>query len=101
MVPAASRHCPVAEDSRLYAVSRTIRIFLQASPLTFDTSIFEIWGTLLDRGAELVIPEQACYSIDTIAAAIKEQHNDPVSDSGLFNLINEHSVPLLCASFAI
>lgn len=48
------------------------QIFLQASPLTFDASIFEIWGALLN-GAELVIPQEGLLSLDAIAAAIEEQ----------------------------
>jgi amino acid adenylation domain-containing protein len=63
------------------------QIFLQASALTFDASIFEIWGALLN-GAELVIPEAGLLSLDAIAAAID---NEGVTTlfltSGLFNLM--------------
>jgi amino acid adenylation domain-containing protein len=63
------------------------QIFLQASPLTFDASIFEIWGALLN-GAELVIPEAGLLSLDAIAAAIEEQGVTTLFlTSGLFNLM--------------
>jgi amino acid adenylation domain-containing protein len=66
------------------------QIFLQASPLTFDASIFEIWGALLN-GAELVIPEAGLLSLDAIAAAIEEQGVTTLFlTSGLFNLMIDH-----------
>ncbi len=71
------------------------QIFLQASPLTFDASIFEIWGALLN-GAELVIPEAGLLSLDAIAAAIEEQGVTTLFlTSGLFNLmIDQRPAPL-------
>jgi amino acid adenylation domain-containing protein len=71
------------------------QIFLQASPLTFDASIFEIWGALLN-GAELVIPEAGLLSLDAIAAAIEEQGVTVLFlTSGLFNLmIDQLPAPL-------
>jgi len=71
------------------------QIFLQASPLTFDASIFEIWGALLN-GAELVIPEVGLLSLDAIAAAIEEQGVTTLFlTSGLFNLmIDQRPAPL-------
>ncbi len=63
------------------------QIFLQASALTFDASIFEIWGALLN-GAELVIPEAGLLSLDAIAAAIDtEGVTSLFLTSGLFNLM--------------
>jgi non-ribosomal peptide synthetase component F len=71
------------------------QIFLQASPLTFDASIFEIWGALLN-GAELVISEPGLLSLDAIAAAIEEQGVTTLFlTSGLFNLmIDQRPAPL-------
>jgi amino acid adenylation domain-containing protein len=70
------------------------QIFLQASPLTFDASIFEIWGALLN-GAELVIPEAGLLSLDAIAAAIEEGVTTLFLTSGLFNLmIDQRPAPL-------
>jgi non-ribosomal peptide synthetase component F len=46
--------------------------FVQASPLAFDASVFEIWGALLN-GAELVILPAGLRSPETIAAAVAEQ----------------------------
>ncbi len=71
------------------------QIFLQASPLTFDASIFEIWGALLN-GAELVIPEAGLLSLDVIAAAIEKQGVTTLFlTSGLFNLmIDQRPAPL-------
>lgn len=71
------------------------QIFLQASPLAFDASIFEIWGALLN-GAELVIPSAGLLSLDTIAAAIEEQAVTTLFlTSGLFNLmIDQRPEPL-------
>ena len=71
------------------------QIFLQSSPLTFDASIFEIWGALLN-GAELVIPEAGLLSLDAIAAAIEEQGVTTLFlTSGLFNLmIDQRPAPL-------
>jgi aspartate racemase len=63
------------------------QIFLQASPLGFDASIFEIWGALLN-GAELVVPRAGLLSFGEIGAAIEEQGvNTLFLTSGLFNLM--------------
>ncbi|MGA7383519.1 MAG: non-ribosomal peptide synthetase, partial [Methylocella sp.] len=71
------------------------QIFLQASPLAFDASIFEIWGALLN-GAELVLPEAGLLSLDAIAAAIENQGVTTLFlTSGLFNLmIDQRPAPL-------
>lgn len=63
--------------------------------MTFDASIFEIWGALLN-GAELVIPEAGLLSLDAIAAAIEEQGVATLFlTSGLFNLmIDQRPAPL-------
>jgi amino acid adenylation domain-containing protein len=72
------------------------QIFLQASPLTFDASIFEIWGALLN-GAELVIPQPGLLSLDAIAAAIEEQGVTVLFlTSGLFNLMIDQRPAPLC-----
>ncbi len=71
------------------------QIFLQASSLTFDASIFEIWGALLN-GAELVIPAAGLLSLDAIAAAVEEHAVTTLFlTSGLFNLmIDQCPAPL-------
>ncbi len=63
------------------------QIFLQASSLTFDASIFEIWGALLN-GAQLAIPGAGLLSLDTITAAVEEYDVTTLFlTSGLFNLM--------------
>ncbi len=63
------------------------QIFLQASPMTFDASLFEIWGALLN-GAELVIPDPGLLTLETIGASIEEQGVTTLFlTSGLFNLM--------------
>jgi amino acid adenylation domain-containing protein len=71
------------------------QVFLQASSLTFDASIFEIWGALLN-GAELVIPGAGLLSLDTITAAVEEHGVTTLFlTSGLFNLmIDQRPAPL-------
>jgi amino acid adenylation domain-containing protein len=61
--------------------------FVQASPLAFDASVFEIWGALLN-GTELVILPAGLRSPETIAAAIAEQGVTTLFlTSCLFNLM--------------
>jgi amino acid adenylation domain-containing protein len=61
--------------------------FVQASPLAFDASVFEIWGALLN-GTEMVILPAGLRSPETIAAAIAEQGVTTLFlTSCLFNLI--------------
>ena len=63
------------------------QVFLQASPLSFDASIFEIWGALLN-GAELVIPPAGLLSLERIGAAIGEHGVTTLFlTSGLFHLM--------------
>jgi amino acid adenylation domain-containing protein len=71
------------------------QIYLQASSLTFDASIFEIWGALLN-GAQLAIPGAGLLSLDTITAAVEEYDVTTLFlTSGLFNLmIDQCPAPL-------
>jgi non-ribosomal peptide synthetase component F len=62
---------PATETPGFFAV-RSDQTFVQASPLAFDASVFEIWGALLN-GAELVILPAGLRSPETIAAAVAEQ----------------------------
>src|SRR5580704_213324 len=67
--------------------------FVQASPLAFDASIFEIWGALLN-GTELVILPAGLRSPETIAAAIAEQGVTTLFlASCLFNLMIDQPSP--------
>ena len=71
------------------------QIFLQASSLSFDASIFEIWGALLN-GAQLAIPGAGLLSLDKITAAVEEYDVTTLFlTSGLFNLmIDQRPAPL-------
>lgn len=78
------------------------QVFLQASPLSFDASIFEIWGALLN-GAELVIPPPGLLSLERIGAAIEEHAVTTLFlTSGLFHLmIDHHPEPLRKLRFLV
>lgn len=71
------------------------QVFFQASPMTFDASIFEIWGALLN-GAELIVPDAGLLTLDAIAAAIEKQGVTTLFlTSGLFNLmVDQRPEPL-------
>ena len=66
-------------------------IFLQAAPLSFDASTFEIWGPLLN-GAKLVIPENGT-GLDGIANAVREKGVTTLwLTAGLFQvMVEEHA----------
>jgi amino acid adenylation domain-containing protein len=72
------------------------QIFLQSSSLSFDASIFEIWGALLN-GAELVIPGAGLLSLDAITAAVEDYGVTTLFlTSGLFNLMIDQRPASLC-----
>jgi amino acid adenylation domain-containing protein len=62
-------------------------VFLQASPVSFDASTFEIWGALLN-GAQLALLPPGHPSLRSIAEAI---HREKITvlwlTAGLFNLM--------------
>jgi amino acid adenylation domain-containing protein len=61
--------------------------FLHLSHLTFDASIFEIWGALLN-GAQLVVAPPGLLSLDAIATTIEAQGvTAALLTSGLFHLM--------------
>lgn len=66
-------------------------IFLQAAPLAFDASIFEICGPLLN-GGRLVLPDQG-KDLDAIARAVREHGVTTLwLTAGLFQvMIDEHA----------
>ena len=71
------------------------QVFFNRRHWSFDASIFEIWGALLN-GAELVIPAARFVQPQRIAAAIEEHGVTTLFlTSGLFNLmIDQRPEPL-------
>jgi amino acid adenylation domain-containing protein len=69
-------------------------VFLQAAPVSFDASLLEIWGALLN-GARLVLPPDS-PSLEEIATAVSTEGVTTLwLTSGLFQLmIDEHAVSL-------
>jgi amino acid adenylation domain-containing protein len=64
-------------------------VFLQAAPLSFDASTFEIWGALLN-GSALVLLDSPRVSLDAIAQAVRDKRVTTLwLTSGLFNLMAE------------
>ena len=64
-------------------------VFLQAAPVSFDASTFEIWGALLNGGCLALLPPETT-SLEELGAAILE--NDVTTlwlTSGLFHLMAE------------
>ena len=62
-------------------------VMLHAAPLAFDASTLEIWGPLLN-GGQVAILSDAVPSIDSIAAAIRDQGvNTAWFTAGLFHLM--------------
>lgn len=78
-----------------YARFASDEVFLQAAPLAFDASTFEIWGALL-HGAQCVIVEGEHASLQQIAKAIKE-HGVTTAwfTAGMFNLMVDHQLDAL------
>jgi len=74
-----------------YMDFREDEVFLQAAPLSFDASTFEIWGALLS-GATLVVPSTGAYALDRIASAVRKEGVTTLwLTSGLFQtMVDEH-----------
>jgi amino acid adenylation domain-containing protein len=65
------------------------QVFLQAAPLSFDASTFEIWGALLNGGT-LVLVDSERPSIDDLARTIRDHQVTTVwFTAPLFNLMIE------------
>ncbi|MEM6451321.1 MAG: amino acid adenylation domain-containing protein, partial [Cyanobacteria bacterium P01_D01_bin.105] len=70
-------------------------ILLQAAPLTFDASTFEIWGALLNGGTLVLMPEQT-PSLETLAHEIATHKVTTLwLTSGLFNLMVDEQLESL------
>lgn len=74
-----------------YMDFREDEVFLQAAPLSFDASTFEIWGALLN-GATLVVPPPGSYALDVIAGCIQDHGVTTLwLTSGLFQaMVDDH-----------
>jgi len=74
-----------------YMEFREDDVFLQAAPLSFDASTFEIWGALLN-GATLVVPPPGSLALDRIALSVRDQGVTTLwLTSGLFQtMVDEH-----------
>ncbi len=65
-------------------------VFLQAAPVSFDASLLEIWGPLLNGGRLVLLPDGP--GIGEIASAIREQGVTTLwLTSGLFQLMMDES----------
>jgi len=53
-----------------YVTLNNEQVLLQASPLTFDASTFEIWGSLLNGGELILLPGKQ-FSINALKSTIK------------------------------
>jgi len=69
-------------------------VFLQAAPASFDASLLEIWGALLNGGKLVLLPEGP--GLESIAAAVRDKRVTTLwLTSGLFQLmIEEHAESL-------
>lgn len=56
-----------------YVTIDSADVFLQFSPISFDASVLEIWGPLLNGGSLFVPPAQA-IALAELAAIIRDQH---------------------------
>ncbi|MFA7345296.1 MAG: amino acid adenylation domain-containing protein [Terrimicrobiaceae bacterium] len=74
-----------------YMEFREEEVFLQAAPLFFDASTFEIWGALLN-GCTLVVPPPGSYALDSIASCIQDHGVTTLwLTSGLFQaMVDDH-----------
>ena len=66
-------------------------VFLQAAPVSFDASLLEIYGALLNGGRLILLPDGP--ALETIASAVRDQGVTTLwLTSGLFQLmIDEHA----------
>ena len=68
------------------------QVFLQAAPVSFDASTFEIWGPLLN-GARLVIMDQELPSLSQLGRVIKQERVDTLwLTSGLFQQMTDQQL---------
>ncbi|MDB6068034.1 MAG: non-ribosomal peptide synthetase [Pedosphaera sp.] len=68
-----------------FASFSTQEVFLQLGPISFDASLFEIWGALLN-GGQLVLPPPQLPSLSDLAEIIrKHQVTTAWFTAGLFN----------------
>ncbi len=75
-----------------YASLQPDDVFIQMSPFAFDASTFEIWGSLLN-GAALVILPPYKHSLGELGSFIKENKVSIIFiTSGLFNLMIEENI---------
>lgn len=78
-----------------YAHFGADEVFLHNSPLSFDASTFEIWGTLLHGARGVLVPEDR-PSLQTIADTIR-QHRVTTAwfTAGLFHALVDHQLDAL------
>lgn len=76
-------------------------VFLQAAPASFDASLLEIWGALLNGGKLVLLPEGP--GLEAIASAVREKGVTILwLTSGLFQLmIDEHADSLKSLRFLL
>jgi amino acid adenylation domain-containing protein len=80
-----TNYCDFSED----------QVFLQASTVCFDASVFEIYGALLN-GATLVLTPPGPLTLETIGTAIEANHVTTLwLTSGLFQLIVDEKIDSL------
>ena len=66
-------------------------VFLQTAPISFDSSLFEIWGSLL-HGSRVVVPPPQVPSLSELAELIQRQRVTTAwFTSGLFNQMVEEA----------
>ncbi len=67
-------------------------IFLQAAPLSFDASTFEIWGALLNGGRLVLLPTDQA-SLNELGAIIKKYNITTIwLTAGLFHLMVDEQI---------
>ncbi len=77
-----------------YAIFDESEVFLQLAPLSFDSSTFEIWGSLLN-GSKLVVFPPHTLSIDEIGQIIqRDRVTTLMLTTGLFHLIVDEKIDL-------
>ncbi|MGB3300324.1 MAG: amino acid adenylation domain-containing protein, partial [Phormidesmis sp.] len=78
-----------------YATLSAEDVILQAAPLTFDASTFEIWGALLNGGKLVLLPDDS-PSLESLGNAIKTHQITTLwLTSGLFNLMVDEQLSSL------
>lgn len=63
----------LVKDKKCFSFNSNVK-FLQTSSFTFDVSIFEIWGTLLNGGTLSILPDTAIFDIEQLERNILDQH---------------------------